>query len=175
MSVIPIDHRPYSLDPMERKDPLSTLLEGIKILEGKHWWLSAGTLLGLYRDKGFIPHDTDIDVAVLGDIDREGLGKDFELVRSVTERDGRHMQSAYIHLPSMIIFDILHYWPDGEDYYTESEKGKLFRPTSIIDKLGTLEHGGHEFPVPGDVEYYLELWYGDWRTPRTGGKTNWIK
>jgi hypothetical protein len=163
----------YSLEMgiLEGKDVMSTLLDGLSFFKGREYWLSAGTLLGLERDGDFIPYDTDIDIAVRG-AQRLSLSKDYTLMRTVY--DGRRpMQTAYMHQPSQIPFDIFHYYDDGEEIYNSNEAGSIRRVKSSVIPLQSKEYRGEMFTVPNDIDAYLTQWYGDWRTPVRGGKTEW--
>lgn len=146
-----------------------------------HWWVSAGTLLGIYRDKEFILNDTDLDVCLIGNVDRN-LGENFDLVRIVDSDDGKKQyQSAYEHLPTDVIFDINHYHEDGDGYITwrenedDGDEEYIKTPKELVHPLKEMTFEGVTFPVPNDIPAYLEMWYGDWGTPRYGGKREWLK
>jgi len=167
---------PWKFEKLDGKDAMSVLKEASGGLKNG-WWLSAGTLLGFYRDGGFIPHDTDIDVAVIGRQDMSYLPETYRPIRVVTDKDGRRYQSAYIHDPTNIIFDCLHYWPHPEKegvFYTESEKGFLYRDKNMIENIVMHDFGElGEWPVPRETEKYLEIWYGTWQIPVEKSKTKW--
>ena len=57
------------------KEALENLDKAFKELE-IDWFLSYGTLLGVYRDKGFISHDDDIDIGIFF----EKYSNDIEIV-----------------------------------------------------------------------------------------------
>ena len=65
---------------------LSLQMEGLielkKIMNSvlKNWFLSGGTLLGVYRDGDFIPWDWDVEVTVLSE---EAIIKEGELLKSL--------------------------------------------------------------------------------------------
>lgn len=171
-----INHKDFALLPIGGKDVLSVLLDGISQLDKPHW-IAAGTLLGLYRDKQFIPHDTDIDVAIMGNWSRK-LSDDFELIRTVTDVDkGLQFQTAFMHKPTQIIFDVFNHHPHDESrYFNRRENNEvIYTDRKLVDKLDTLEYEGHKLPVPNDIDKYLTVWYGDWRTPTKGGKRTWDK
>lgn len=169
-------HNNYWLEKLEGKDVLPVLVEATKALEGYHWWLSAGTLLGLHRDKGFIPWDTDIDIAVIGNIDRDIMPEGFHLAQTVDDGDTQ-FQSAYWFEPLSLIVDVFHHHPykDGLLYNLRSENEAIFTPPELIEPLGKLEFEGHTFNVPNDLDEYLTKWYGDWRLTVPGYKTTWHK
>ncbi len=161
----------YPFEPLSGKKPLEVLLDGLSYFGERNYALSAGTLLGLERDGDFIPQDTDIDIEVIGA--EEVTLPDYYLpIRFVD--DDKPMQRAYLHKPTNIIFDIMHYYPDGDEVYNRSEKGYIRRSKRFSEPFGQKTYMGHLFSVPNDIDAYLTEWYGDWRTPRQE-KTKWIK
>jgi phosphorylcholine metabolism protein LicD len=168
-------HRYFEMMPLVGKEDkaLEVLVEGVKHIN-KPWWISAGTLLGFERNGNFIPYDTDIDIATIGETKLE-LPSDFELIRTATDYHGRLHQQAYMHNPTNIIFDVFHYYEHDENtYYTESEKGKIFRSRELLDNLTTKTYRGVEMGVPTKIDEYLTEWYGEWRIPKQE-KTIWKK
>lgn len=161
----------FSMERLEGKDALSVLLDGLSHFQ-QPYWLSAGTLLGLEREGRFLPHDTDIDVAVRGG-EAVQLSKDYIPIRFVDT--DKPMQRAYLHRPTNIIFDIFHYYDIDDKIYNQQEKGSIYRTKSLVEPLVEKEYLGHTFSVPNDIDKYLTEWYGDWRTPVIGGKTEWQK
>lgn len=163
---------PLVFEPMEHKRPLQVLVSGAGCLMPYHWWLSAGTLLGFERENWFIEGDTDIDVGVLGNIDRRVFNDKFDIVRTVDD-GARQMQTVFLDVEQKILFDILHYWPDEEYYYVLGQDGRIKRERYLIDTIKYKNYLNVLWPVPGDIDAYLTAWYGDWRVPVTGGKTQW--
>jgi hypothetical protein len=151
--------------------------EGAELLDdlGVNWWLSAGTLLGAYRDglsDEFLLRDTDIDIGV------EGSGK-FDSIMLVFTRAGfspfRHydMGGKWAQLcfkKDDVLFDIYFFNRDGESLINHNEHGYMVKPCDLFD-YHTLMIGGYEYPVP-ECERYLEIRYGkDWMIPK--GKEGW--
>lgn len=167
---------PFTMKPLQGKDVLSVMLRGLEFVDD--YWLSAGTLLGLERDNGFIPHDTDIDIAVFGHWDRDRLPQDEFVPIRLVDDGPRHTQSAYLHVESDIIFDIFHYWPkEGDDtkIWNVQGQGYIDRTLSLVEPLAEKVYLDCVFSVPNEIDAYLTEWYGDWRTPIQGGKTEWLK
>lgn len=163
-------HNQFSIDPLEGKDGISILNQGLEQLKDKHCWISSGTLLGLYRDKQLIPHDTDIDVNVLdsSEIKLEG----FDLIRTI-RFDGKPMQTAFIK--DGIIFDIYYFYSGIKDglAMNYNDCGVIEKPLEFITTLGTLEHNGINYPTPSNLDAFLEWRYGtDWRIPKKS-KQEW--
>lgn len=175
----PWNHKKFKIEPLVGKQALPVLLEGSAHLEGK-WWLSAGTLLGLVREGTFLPLDTDIDVNLIGNMDRSAPDS-FMLVRTVDSDDGKKQyQTVWLHKDTNILFDINQYHPVGRNYVTrrdnEDEGGEeyLKTPKKLVDPLDHITANGHKLPVPAKIDEYLTLWYGNWREPDLKGKREWL-
>ena len=89
---------------------------------GVQAFLTFGTLLGAYRDKGFIAYDPDVD---LGVIDRnlpknmyEVMAKHgFQLCKqNIISETKQVLEDTYIY--KGIHLDVFHYFEEGGDYYT---------------------------------------------------------
>lgn len=163
---------PFPFERLEGKDAMAVLLDGLSHFK-QPYWLSAGTLLGLERDNQLIPHDTDIDIAVL-ESEEVTLPDEYKPIRFIT-LGGKPMQRAYLHEPTKIIFDIFHYYKYGDVLYNTQDAGSIRHLISNIFPLRVKEYLGHKFCVPTDIDAHLTEWYGDWRTPVEGGKTEWVK
>jgi phosphorylcholine metabolism protein LicD len=161
-------YMPFSIDPLEGKDVQSVLDDGIKQITAKHW-ISSGTLLGLYRDKGFIPHDTDIDVNVLDSAEIELRG--FDLIRKMWHQD-RIMQTAFIK--DTVIFDIYYFYSDSKPQFAVNynEYGVIEKPLGFLTDLDSLEFNGQSYPTPHDIPMFLNWRFSDWQTPKKN-KDSW--
>lgn len=150
------------------------LAEGAGILDllSIKWWLSAGTILGIYRDGKLIPHDTDLDVGAQEPLDHEVtksafFERGFEAVAFST------FQLAF--RKREVIFDIYLFEKVGENLVCEiTKQGKMAKPYRLFEKLGTLQFEGKFYPTPQPVEEYLRVRYGDWQTPKTE-KVDWME
>jgi hypothetical protein len=141
----------------------------VELLEGEKWCFAFGTALGLYRERGFIPRDTDIDIMVL-DGDSENLRKIFEteweLIRTV-EVDGKFHQLAFQDNNNFII-DLCFFYSDGDDWVSYCEGGYWRDSKDVIGDFLWVETRFGSYPVPEKIEDYLVGRYGDWQTPLYG-------
>jgi hypothetical protein len=160
------------------KPGLGFLMKGNKLLESLNipYWISAGTALGLYRDFDLIPHDTDIDVEILGsdvnsfdEIIKVFKDNDFILCRDTVYKD-KYMQLAFYDRSWAVVYDIYIYYDEGGDnYINHNEYGILSIPKRMVD---TKEVIG-DYILPSDTEEYLRFRYGDdWKIPKTS-KGEW--
>ena len=134
-----------------------------QVLQDYPHFESAGTILGLYRDKHLIPHDSDYDIEILDkgyDYDKLNtilVNNGLRLIR-IMHHNNRFMQLAY-RMKCGFIFDIY-------IYYKEHGKWKNY------NDYGILVHNKDNLPT-SNIEGYLELRYGkDWQTPKSK-KESW--
>lgn len=171
----------FSLDGFQGRDPLPTLTRAVSYLRNLElkFHVSAGTALGIHRDKGFIPHDTDLDLAVVLPWKKDH----YELVAKLVKKfAGANMPVVRMLLvgqkPIQLIFsDLLHEGTlvDLEFYYTGIIKHRWvhYKPEGYISLPSYYGIKDVEFPngtiqtvpLPDPIEDYLTKRYGDWQTP----------
>jgi hypothetical protein len=144
------------------------LLDGLDL----KWCFAFGTALGLYREKGFIPQDSDVDIMILSDgIDQEkvldAFEKHYTLIRTVYY-DGKYHQLAFQGKDNFIV-DLCFFFEDGENYTSYCEGGYWKDPVDTIGGFKLFDTHYGEMPLPENIEDYLIDRYGeDWETPKYG-------
>ena len=141
---------------------------------GVDYRLTDGTILGLYRDGDFIPHDNDIDIDIIGDSKVKDIEKNFtklgmKLGRKVIYK-GKVQQFIY-YTSEHIIIDIVVWRQKNNFIYNYCERN-YERKQDIkffdIDNLDVIEFKGNKYPMPTPIEEWLEMRYGKyWRIPKT--------
>lgn len=156
---------------MLRDEAIKNLQDFDKIMRelGIVYWLDGGTLLGAYRDKDFPAGDED-------DVD---LG---------TWENYRHLKEEIKRKTAEQGFDCVHEWDyqlafkrngNKVDFFFHRKKALdsvhcLYKeercipavvPVYYFEELSQIDFHGITFNRPRDIENYLALKYGDWKTP----------
>jgi hypothetical protein len=161
--------RRYQTTPLGQTDPIPAFTAAAALLDRPDVFVDAGTLLGLWRDRRLIPHDTDIDFAILADEDPPEL-HGWDLIRTI-DHDRRPMQRAYQR--DDVIVDLYYYWLDGDTAVNVSDVGILRLPLEHVRPLQPWRWGGISLRIPARPASYLAWRYGpDWQTPKTA-KGRW--
>jgi hypothetical protein len=175
-------HNSFRPEPLEGKDANLVLKLGCDILEKLNlkYWISAGTLLGIYRDYNFIPHDTDIDVEILLDYQcnwhliRENFEKnEFLLIRSMFNNE-IPVQLAFNYVHENIIFDIYFFRQNETELYSNTDCGTLYYPKNKFNNLTSIKFNGRDYPCP-EPKWYCEFRYGENWNIKTSSKQSWQK
>lgn len=133
---------------------------------GVDYWLSYGTLLGWYRERGIIAHDIDIDYAASTDAfeliwqNRDRLPSGFKLFDTSENHNGPKLFFSYKGF-------------DADIYFYEKREGKMYPtlissiPSDMIEfpqewiyPLEEVTFLGAKTKVPSAPKAYLEHCYG---------------
>ncbi|WP_137168119.1 LicD family protein [Salinimonas lutimaris] len=136
-----------------------------------------GTLLGIYRDGDFLPHDDDIDLAVIVDL------PDGKTYRQATEDWAQKLSEnglqcrpptpmslnlhCYFEDFDMDLFFIYRI-PEKSDKVWTHMQGYNVREVDrkLLEPLSELKFKGFTFNTPGNIEGFLKDRYGEgWVTP----------
>lgn len=153
------------------------------------YWLNYGTLLGVYRDNDFIPHDYDIDAGLM--MEYHEKVKSLLLANGFNQVFEAHMGGSWDN-PDIVEYRFEHKGACIDfNYYTTKGDGKVNtydfvsikdidysakmgerQPilvegvTSPLSGLREIEFKGRKFSIPSNTEDYLIANYGpSWRVP----------
>ena len=135
---------------------------------GAQWWVAYGTLLGLVREGRLLPHDNDLDFAVLAGADPRRVAgamerRGFRRVRE-EEWQGRPSKQKFMLGPVLVDVFYLERRGDGFADYNLFGRQSVLRGTHPAVSLEMRRLAGLDLPVPADTEGYLRHLYGPgWR------------
>lgn len=141
-----------------------------------------GTLLGIVRDKDFIAHDTDMDMAYLSNYHTpEEVSKEFRQLCEQLNQYGILMKSfeppSHIHIYSpskQIRFDMWISWMDNNNKYYLAWIFDGEFDSSLVLPFNKTIFKNQEFLLINDYEKFLDFVYGkDWKNPISGDAKNW--
>lgn len=146
------------------------------------WYLVSGTLLGVYRDGGFMTHDYDIDLGVNdGEVDAEAMLDRLKAAPEfVVKKVDHHLEvsrrpSGHYDIQSYrTMYKVIHRGGVNLDIFIHYRDGDVLWHGSVIHRWDNKVYGLKKYelagvPVlgPDEPERYLTENYGDWRTPVT--------
>lgn len=143
------------------------------------FWLDFGTLLGYHRSGGIIPHDIDVDVAMM-----ESSYESVKALKHQMPKGLRFYDTSKNHDGPKIFFsykgydfDVFFYEDHGDSVRSFVEANwpneRQYIPKDLILPLKSDKFLGENITVPGNTQGYLELMYGylgtgGWRDQDTG-------
>lgn len=157
---------------------LKAVTEGFSRFQIVNWWLDSGSLLGQVRHNGFIPHDDDIDIAILikDENDEKKLEECYDYLKN-TYSDQFKVDIIYKHTYNSVavqIIDIttkngftidLFYVREKNDIFWTNSIALLFWPNGYYYRestypLKTVQFEGSTVYIPADPVRYLYQMYG---------------
>lgn len=145
--------------------------------DGHDVYIVGGTLLGIIRDGGLLPHDDDVDLAFYCKADNAidiGL-ESYRMERALQARGYTVVRHSLTHLeieffndlgqPDHYVDIFTGFFRDGEYNQPFALRGPEVQPEDLIP-VGTREIEGIPFPEPANPEAWLAFAYGEgWRVP----------
>lgn len=154
------------------------LIDSLFAEKGVKYFADYGSLLGLIREKGFVPTDDDVDFSIVDnsieptDLIRFLLSRGFEYLRAF-KYDGKITEVSLKYKGVPVDFFYLQY--DGGDnyaqaYYWSDEANGWRGLRQLRDKVGALvpyELSRIKTMIPENYDALLTGHYGDWRVPNS--------
>lgn len=163
-----------------------------------HYFLDAGTLLGVIRDGALIPWDDDLDIGIpLSEVEKvtELLQANLDSLKQLTDKywtltkvfsntEYGVIKSGYLRSLKLsceqenVLFpmvDLFVKYPNGKvaDYALASRG--ISMPIEHFVSTEVKKFNGVNMKVPASPELYLERYYGDWKKPKKDWDIGMIK
>jgi len=156
----------------------------MRILKKHHipFWLDSGTLLGIIRDKKSIAWHKDIDIAIPGKYYEKliNLQKEFSpkyRFKEMLDRSGRIWIEGNVtrikilkyfekHRNANYFINVSFKFKKEDKYRWVDKRSCKWVDSHFFDTLDKISIQGNEYPIPSDVKNYLELRYGNWKSPK---------
>ncbi|HCL00161.1 MAG TPA: hypothetical protein DHW42_08685 [Candidatus Marinimicrobia bacterium] len=164
-----------------RKQMKKMILNVIDILEKNNipYWLDEGTLLGIIREGDLLPWDHDADFGIPGEYAQKVIDLRYKFFPKYFVKINKtksvwlpgNIRSIKLKTPFERLIRI-NFHIDLFFKYKVDDSCRWIIMTALkhsdskfFDKLDTVNWEGRKVNIPSHVEEYLELNYGDWRTP----------
>ncbi len=174
--------------PFSEQDPLKITSELQALFDcldahGYSAFINSGTLLGAVREQQFLPHDDDIDLAVLIEgatpcARRKALLHLASVIREANISDGpvalsRRGPLVKLEVEENVGVDLFAFWVEDDRVFIWPHTfGELNRDD--VFPLTTASLHGTPFPAPKDAEKMLSINYGpDWHRPDSQFVFSW--
>jgi hypothetical protein len=137
-------------------------------------WLTAGTLLGYYRDGNFIGHDSDVDIGIDAEhVKPELFRKIIDSGFEITESFGSIADGFVISVSRESVKVDLYFFYKVKDFsyhsvYSHFTESKCIKHDYVYRNFDLKEifFLGHSFYAPTDTESYIMQQYGEsFRSP----------
>lgn len=148
--------------------------------------IDGGTLLGIIREQRLLPWDNDMDFYVSAQeqarlerklfwlrlagyrVRKKFAAQDYGPIKQGQLRLIKIKSFGWFGLRDVILIDIFIKYPvEGKTYWIVGDKKAVLKSVDshFYERFDKVEFLGQTYPTPADVENYLSVRYGDWRTP----------
>jgi hypothetical protein len=168
----------FPFNEMQPFDPIKgeeAMFESSQLLKRHNidYRITDGTVLGLYRNNQFIPHDNDIDIDILDINDDKEFIKlicnvlNYKVGRIVYFK--REIQQIAFFNSNKIVVDFIFWHKKETKIFNFQENGySRIQESKYFINLDSLNFNNRIYPIPGFIEEWLNFRYGsDWKTPKT--------
>ncbi len=161
-------HRNF-MNEANRQVAFGIMIEFYEIMSAQvQIWPMFGTLLGLIRDGGLIPHDDDLDfgylkkdeVNLISTLDKLHGSYGYEVIRN-------EFNNLYSIDKNGFLIDLYEYEDiPGEDIIYQGHRRCYDLARDELFPLKKEKFAGYEFNCINDPIKFLERYYGNWKDPR---------